>query len=272
MRVLGLDVGATIALPGLPAARADQAITVVPGNVDWDAQGADVVSDLRFPDGAPALRIEAGLDGTWRFWGHGYGAALVAADGRRVHVPVAAAPGRIARLLHGQVLPFLASRSGFEVLHACAVVVDGRAVLLCAPSGSGKSTVLRALLARGAGFLADDSVAVDDDLRAWAGPGVIGPELEPAPVAAEALPIGAVVLLRRGAEAGLAPLVAPWELLAQGYDALPRDPARATAGLDRLSRLAGSAPLLELGVAEGGVEDAAARLLDAVGGAMTGGR
>lgn len=262
MRVLGLAVGTTFPVPGLPAAADDCDVVVERSTPWWDPADASVLSDVRFDDGRPAFRVEAGPDGTWRFWGHGYGEAVVLDAGARVCCAFAdGAP--IARLLVGQVLPFLAGRRGFEVLHAAGVVIDGGAVVLCAPSGTGKSTVLRALLARGGvGFLADDTVAIDEALQAWAGPGVIGPELEPITPAVASVPVRAVAVLSRGGDGvGLEPLADPRALLAQGYDALPRSPERQIAGLDRLSRLAGAAELLALRVPEGGVDAAADALL-----------
>lgn len=49
------------------------------------------------------------------------------------------------------------------VLHAGAVVVDGRAVALCGRSGSGKTTLTAALGAAGYPMLADEVCALDDD-------------------------------------------------------------------------------------------------------------
>lgn len=261
MRVLGLAVATTFPVPGLPPQGPAIEVLVERSTPWWDPSDATVLSDVRFADDRPAFRVDAGPPGTWRFWGHGHGEAVVLEDGARVCCAFSeGAP--IARLLHGQVLPFLAGVRGFEVLHACAVVVGGQAIVVCAPSGTGKSTVLRALLDRGAGFLADDTVAVDDALAAWAGPGVIGPDLEAADVAAESCAVRTVVVLSRGGEAvALEPLHDPRVLLAQGYDALPRSPERQVAGLDRLSRLAGAAQLLSLRVPEGGAGAAADALL-----------
>ncbi len=45
-------------------------------------------------------------------------------------------------------------------MHACAVEVDGRAILICGAAGSGKSTLAAGLLAAGASFIADDLTAV----------------------------------------------------------------------------------------------------------------
>jgi energy-coupling factor transporter ATP-binding protein EcfA2 len=41
-------------------------------------------------------------------------------------------------------------------LHACAVELEGHAVLICGPAGAGKSTLAAGLLAEGARFIADD--------------------------------------------------------------------------------------------------------------------
>ena len=48
-------------------------------------------------------------------------------------------------------------------LHAAAVVIDGGAVLLPAAMNSGKSTLATALVADGAGYLTDETVALDPE-------------------------------------------------------------------------------------------------------------
>jgi hypothetical protein len=53
-------------------------------------------------------------------------------------------------------------RASQLVLHAAAVAIHGCAVLLTGPSGSGKSTLATALTLRGAVYMGDDSVAVDE--------------------------------------------------------------------------------------------------------------
>jgi hypothetical protein len=58
---------------------------------------------------------------------------------------------------------------GHEVLHAGAVLVDGRAWAIAGDRGSGKSTLLAVLAAAGAVVLADDVLVIADGL-AHAGP------------------------------------------------------------------------------------------------------
>lgn len=260
----GLSVRAELPVAGIdgPAPPAPDVVLEL-DHPWWDPADATVLSDLRFDDGRPALRVEAGPGATWRFWGHGYGEAVAVVGDGGARVGCAPTdPAVFARLLHGQVLPFLSGQRGFELLHACAITGRRGATLVCGPSGAGKSTLLRALLARGAGFLADDAVAIDAAGMAWAGPGVIGPELEPAVVAAPSAPVRRVVLLARGGDrVALEPVADARVLLGLGYDALEHDPGRQVRRLDRLSALAAAVELLRLHVPEGAVDDAAACLL-----------
>jgi len=61
----------------------------------------------------------------------------------------------------GTVLAILCFRRGLIPLHASAVVVDGRALLISGDSGMGKSTLAAALVARGYPLLSDDLCALD---------------------------------------------------------------------------------------------------------------
>ncbi len=64
------------------------------------------------------------------------------------------------------------SGSGAELLHASAVCVAERAVLITGPAGAGKTTLALEMIALGAGLVADDRVLADrgDDGRVWLAP------------------------------------------------------------------------------------------------------
>lgn len=55
------------------------------------------------------------------------------------------------------------------ILHAAAVVIGGRVILLAGATGSGKSTLTAALTARGAVYLGDDLIALDQSGQAVGG-------------------------------------------------------------------------------------------------------
>ena len=62
---------------------------------------------------------------------------------------------------HRAVLPMALQAHGNEVIHASAVLIQGRVVALCAPSQTGKSTVAYGLHRRGYNVWADDTVVFD---------------------------------------------------------------------------------------------------------------
>ena len=62
----------------------------------------------------------------------------------------------ITALLVGAGLATALHLRGFPILHASAVVVDGRAILLAGPAGAGKSTLTAVSVQQGAALLADD--------------------------------------------------------------------------------------------------------------------
>ncbi len=113
-------------------------------------------------------------------------------------------------------IPLLLAELGDLVLHASALVVDGRAVAFCGPAGRGKSTLAYRLSGSHRPLLAEDGLALtrDPDDGGWlAWPGPRGVRLfvdeaegkrvhlvEPGAEGVEPAPLGAVVILAaRGA-------------------------------------------------------------------------
>jgi hypothetical protein len=76
------------------------------------------------------------------------------------------------RFLLDTVLWWTALANGVQILHASAVEVDGRVVVIVSPSGGGKSTLAGVLLRRGAQLFTDDVLAVttEDGVLAHPGP------------------------------------------------------------------------------------------------------
>jgi len=167
--VFGLDVWSECPLAYLTGSRAQATgrsldVTVVADGeeeLDWPA-GAQMIGVQRLADGTLGFRIEAHPRAGYLLAGEAYGAHVLSADGLRLRCePRGARAQDWQRFLIAQVLPFAATLNGLEVLHASAVVVDGRAVALVGPSGAGKTSLALALCRLGAGFLADDVVAVE---------------------------------------------------------------------------------------------------------------
>jgi len=64
--------------------------------------------------------------------------------------------------LRGPVMGFVLRRRGVASLHACAVSLSGKSVVLCGPSECGKSTTAAALALRGVPVLCDDITALGE--------------------------------------------------------------------------------------------------------------
>jgi hypothetical protein len=69
----------------------------------------------------------------------------------------------MATYLLGPILGYVLRLRGLVALHASAVSLDGRAIVLVGPSGAGKSTTAAAFALRGFEVLADDVSAVESD-------------------------------------------------------------------------------------------------------------
>jgi hypothetical protein len=111
--------------------------------------------------GRPTVVISQVDDG-YRMDVEDAGAYWLASDGTEV-ICAPRAPGSWSwrRYLMGQVMPFAALLQGLEVFHASGIELDGEAVVLSGGTGVGKSTLALNLHLAGAGFVADDVVAVE---------------------------------------------------------------------------------------------------------------
>ncbi len=265
--MFGLDVGLPRPLSFLDGATATATgrrleLSVPCADLEWPA-GAARISNERTADGGVLFQIAQSELG-YRIAGPQYGIAIVSPDGSLVR----GSPGTGGltdwqRLLIGQVLPFAAVLHGLEVLHASAVAVDGEAVAFLGHSGAGKTSLAIELCRLGAGFLADDVLAVErrgDRLLGHPGAPLVGVDpdqverLGPAticgPVLAEdsseamvrmrpqetPLPLKAIFVLERDPEGPsrprFEPVVAPQMLLAATFNLVLLERPRLEALLD----------------------------------------
>jgi len=85
----------------------------------------------------------------------------------RQTVTCAPAPGipddEIEVLYFNQIVPLVMGCNGDLVLHASAVVIDGRAIAFLGPTRRGKSTLAAAFAKAGYPFLTDDGLILDQD-------------------------------------------------------------------------------------------------------------
>lgn len=167
--VFGLDVSADVQLPFLQEAPAEPTgrgleISVAAGRAstpDWP-DSAEIVCDQRELDGRVNFRIEAHPEAGYLIWGPSYGRHILSVDGRRaLCIPGDRPEDAWQRLLIAQVLPFAALLRGLEVFHSSAVVIGGSAIAFVGPSRAGKTSVALELCRQGAGFLADDVLALE---------------------------------------------------------------------------------------------------------------
>jgi hypothetical protein len=129
--------------------------------LDWGEQ-AKLICDQRDLEGEVLFRIQAHPQAGYLVSGPKHGAHLLSLDGCRLVCDPGECPeGVWQRLVIAQVLPFAALLQGLEVFHASAVAHHGEAIALLGPSGAGKTSVALELCRLGAGFLADDVVALE---------------------------------------------------------------------------------------------------------------
>jgi hypothetical protein len=165
----GLSLRSEFPLPGLaPGRGAEHDSRVISIALSREAAeplaGAERLQEWHYPDGTLGLTIDHAPECGYRLFLYGAGVFEVAGDGSRALLrpdPEFEDRWDWRRYLIGQVLPFAALLHGLEVFHASGVEIDGGAVMLAGGSGLGKSTLALNMHLGGAGFLADDSVAVE---------------------------------------------------------------------------------------------------------------
>lgn len=296
-RAFGVDLEASFPVPGLPprVGPADQrrsarlALAPRAAIIDSLPDDAECLWEQRFPNGRVAIRFTAHPEAGYLLRAATYGVFHI--DALAAHVRCAPARGsrdHWQRYLIGQVLPFLAVLHELEVFHASVVQLGDRAVVLTGASRAGKSSIAAALLLDGAGFVADDVLAIDGgagatDDRALAEPGfglasirhevveLVGAEAIASlgqrtggddeairvavDVVAAPLPIAAVYFLGRARDP--APLLSAVEpvdprlLLASSYNFVIRTPDRMIRHLDVCARLARTASLQRVTITPG---------------------
>jgi hypothetical protein len=142
----------------------------------WGQSARRVLEPPEDHDG-PGYSIDLGEAGFY-FWLEGRGRYLVSLDGSTILCEAGKdQPAPRERFLIAHLLPVAALMHGHEVLHASAVRGGPRgAAALTGVSGSGKTTLAGHLIAQGAGFLADDVLAVraqDSSVLAYPGPALM---------------------------------------------------------------------------------------------------
>jgi hypothetical protein len=233
--------------------------------------------------GSLARTVDFAEPAGYLLWARDHGRILISPDGLELLCEPDPANEDWANIVCSQALPLAATLRGFEVFHACGVVLDGKALLIAGPSGAGKSSLAAALVRAGRRLLSDDVVALrlrDGVLTAFPGPAAIQlREDEDARLSAagrsalgrpeqvragkqryigsdvpEPVPLGGLFLIERSAaEPAAEQLVAvgPFELLASTFNLAVRTPTRLRYQLDVVSAIAASGMVHRLRVQPG---------------------
>jgi hypothetical protein len=187
----GLEISSAFRLPGLGPEEGSPSgfgevtrIEFAPAGALRDSAGRSRISTKRDPQGRVATTIDLETTGDVYFHARGHGHFRLASDASLIEcAPAPIAPWRWQRYLAAQVLPFASLLRGFEVFHAAAVEIDGKAVAFLGSSGAGKSTIALNLHLGGAGLIADDVLAVEAGSdRALAHPGLGAVKVRPGAV------------------------------------------------------------------------------------------
>lgn len=295
-RAFGLEIDASFAVPGLspvcaagpfgPMTRLDLA-TREEIDAWWSEDGVTRVleehSQDEGTDAGPSRTIDVHPSLGYRLYARHFGLARISADGASVLCapPEEEAPWSWQRFLVGRILPWAAVLRGFEVFHASAVAIDGRAIALTGPTGAGKTSLALRLVEQGAAFLTDDVLAVDrhdGELMAhpgagiasvrpveraafsevaWDGLGTVLGESDKTYVAVprveRPLPLTAIFFVGRGDGPAVEPLASPDPRLLLGSTFVlgVQTPSRLRNQLDVCAAIARTVPAYRLRVAPG---------------------
>lgn len=291
-RAFGLDLEASFALPGVQPANESSS----PRRATVELLSAHLL-DRSWPFGdsvslmhrlyeetqRPALTIDHHADLGYRIFAPRYGRHIVSSDGRRIRSALPRVqPWRWQRLLFAQVIPLAAALQGYELFHASAVALGDLAIGFVASSGTGKTSVAVNLVGRGASFVTDDVLALeqsDGTVLAHPGGGMIsvsGAELDALPTSQRAsvgtvigqsdklhvaarlvegpLPLAALYFLsRNGRQTGDLAVEAlsrpdPRLLLTSRFISYVETDAQLLNHLDLCARIAASVPIFEVRV------------------------
>ena len=173
-RAYGLRLSTDVPIPGLACSdesQSDLDLTLVCGGEPaWAQSARREPSSIEYPrEGTETSEVDRAL--TLRSFANGEFFELSYAEGTKFLV------NRHATQIHGSYAPpltiedlatcfvgpvcgFALRRRGITVLHASAVTIEGKAVVLCGPSGAGKSTTTAALALRGIPVICEDMAAL----------------------------------------------------------------------------------------------------------------
>jgi hypothetical protein len=169
----GLSIGADRHVPGLvvsPSCGPPDLTLLLEAAPPWRSQATipHYVAPYAAADGRPAVSVRRGPDGFHFEYADGTNVWIESAA-RRVWCtwPSAATLEDTATYLTGPILGFVLRLRGMLALHASAVQIGDRAVILVGPHGAGKSSTAAGLAMRGCPVVADDVVHVRRTDHQW---------------------------------------------------------------------------------------------------------